>query len=390
MHRAFRVGTVNVRILMTANAAWNVWHFRRAVVREMLSLGHTVTVLAPFDSSVSEIEAMGCRFVHLDMDAKGVNPLSEFKLMRRMKRTFTAEAPHMILSYTIKNNIFGAFAAKSCGVPFVPNVTGLGTAFLSNPLIRYTAETLYRRAFDRLETVFFQNEDDRELFVARRMVKPSQAVLLPGSGIDLEHFSPVTYPQDDAAPVFLMVARLLRDKGVVEFVDAARLVKAAHPAARFQILGAIGSENRTAIPEHQVRAWVEEGVVEYLGTAPDVRPIISQASCIVLPSYREGAPRTLIEAAAMARPVITTDVPGCRAIIDRDVSGLLCEVRSAASLAQAIERFLGLSRVERIAMGNAGRLKMSREYSEDLVVARYKEALLRADRQVSGVEAPHG
>ena len=171
--------------------------------------------------------------------------------------------------------------------------------------------------------------------------------------------------------------RVARDKGVLEFVDAARQIKARHPKARFQLLGAAGSENRSAIDRATLDAWVAEGAVEYLGTTSDVRPAIAAASCVVLPSYREGAPRTLIEAAAMARPVITTDVPGCRAVVDRDISGLLCEVRSAESLAAAIERFLALPSEAQQAMGQAGRAKMEREYDQTIVVDAYREAIAR-------------
>jgi len=172
-----------------------------------------------------------------------------------------------------------------------------------------------------------------------------------------------------------MIARLIRDKGVVEFVEAARKLRNRDLTARFQLLGAVGSENRSAIDRHTLEAWVAEGVVEYLGTMSDVRPAIAAASCVVLPSYREGAPRTLIEAAAMARPIIATDVPGCRAVVARDVSGLLCDVRSADSLAAAIEQFLSLSRDARHAMGLAGRAKMEREYDQSLVVEAYRAAL---------------
>jgi glycosyltransferase involved in cell wall biosynthesis len=182
-------------------------------------------------------------------------------------------------------------------------------------------------------------------------------------------------PSSKEPPVFLMIARLLRDKGVLEFVEAARRVKVRHPQARFQLLGAAGSENRSAIDRPTVDVWVAQGVVEYLGTTTDVRPAIAAASCVVLPSYREGAPRTLIEAAAMARPLIATDVPGCRAVVDRDVSGFLCDLRSAESLALAMERFLSLSPEAQQAMGAAGRAKMEREFDQTLVVAAYRAAL---------------
>ena len=373
-----------MHILMTVNAAWNIWNFRRPLVEALLGDGHQITVLAPPDESVADLERIGCRFRPLKMSVKGLNPVEDLRLQRRLKRIFQEEKPDTILSFTIKNNIFGARAASAAGVPFVPNVTGLGTAFLSGGLLQTIAEQLYRRAFGQLPIVFFQNEDDRDLFLDRKIVRGDQAQLLPGSGIDLVRFARAEMPSADAPPVFLMIARLLRDKGVIEFVEAARLLQARHPEARFQLLGASGSENRTAIDTATVDAWVAEGVVEYLGTTNDVRPAIAAASCGVLPSYREGAPRTLIEAAAMARPLIATDVPGCRAVVDRDVSGFLCEVRSPDSLATAMRRFLALSPDARTAMGRAGRAKMEREFDQALVVAAYQEALmaLTGNRQI--------
>lgn len=364
-----------MHILMTVNAAWNIWNFRRPLVEALASDGHRITVLAPPDDEVPELERLGCHVRPLEMSVKGLNPLEDLKLQRRFGRIFSEERPDAVLSYTIKNNIFGARAAKPAGVPFIPNVTGLGTAFLSGKLLQTVTEQLYRHSFAALPVVFFQNEDDRDLFLDRRLVRLDQARLLPGSGIDLERFAPAAMPAPEEPPAFLMIARLLRDKGVVEFVDAARRVKARHPQARFQLLGAVGSKNRSAIGREMLDAWVAEGVVEYLGTTNDVRPAIAAASCVVLPSYREGAPRTLIEAAAMARPLIATDVPGCRAVVDRDVSGYLCDVKSAESLANAMERFLALSPEAQRAMGAAGRAKMEREYDQRLVVDAYREAL---------------
>lgn len=364
-----------MHILMTVNAAWNIWNFRRPVVEAILADGHRVTVLAPPDDSVPDLERIGCRFRPLKMSVKGINPLEDLKLQRRFNRVLREDQPDAVLSYTVKNNIFGARAARALGVPFLPNVTGLGTAFLSGKLLQTVTEQLYRRSFSALSVVFFQNEDDRDLFIDRLIVRPDQARLLPGSGIDLIHFAPAAMPPANKPPVFLMIARLLRDKGVLEFFDAAIQIKVRHPKVRFQLLGAAGTENRSAIDRAALDAWVAEGAVEYLGTTNDVRPVIEEASCVVLPSYREGAPRTLIEAAAMARPVITTDVPGCRAVVAPDITGFLCEVRNAESLAAAIERFLALPPAAQQAMGQAGRAKMEREYDQAIVVDVYREAI---------------
>ncbi|MFU8865522.1 MAG: glycosyltransferase family 4 protein [Rhodobacterales bacterium] len=367
-----------IHILLTVNAAWNIWNFRRPVVQALLKDGHRITVLAPPDDSVADLQRMGCRFLPLEMSAKGLNPLEGVKLYSRFKDVFRAEQPDIVLSYTIKNNIFGAMAAKSTGVPFVPNVTGLGTAFLSGGLLQIVAEGLYRCAFAKLPTVFFQNEDDRSLFISRRLIKGYQTRLLPGSGIDLEHFAPLPSPSGHRAPVFLMISRLLRDKGVLEFVKAARLVKAHMPEVRFQLLGALNAENRSAIDAATLQAWVDAGHVEYLGTTDDVRPYITRATCVVLPSYREGAPRTLIEAAAMARPTITTDVPGCRSVIEAGVTGLLCKPKDAGSLAKACERFLLLPPAAKTAMGAAGRRRMEELYDQSIIVAQYRAAITEA------------
>ena len=363
-----------LHILATVNSAWNIWNFRRPVIAALLADGHRVTVLAPEDDSVGRLEQMGCRVLPLRMDQKGVNPMRDLGLVQRLRTAFGAERPDVVLSYTIKNNIYGALAARSLGIPFIPNVSGLGTAFLSGNALQRVAEWLYRGAFQALPTVFFQNSEDRDLFVARCLVRQEQARVLPGSGIDLDHFAPAAYPAGEA-PTFLMIARLLRDKGVHEFVEAARLVKATHPQVRFQLLGAVDSQNRTAIGRATVEAWQETHGIEYLGTCEDVRDAIARAHCVVLPSYREGAPRTLIEAAAMARPLIASDVPGCRSVVEHGATGLLCEVRSGESLARACLRFLGLPREAQIALGQAGREKMQREFDQKHIVAAYRQAI---------------
>lgn len=364
-----------MKIVMSVNAAWNIWNFRRGLVEALIADGHAVTILAPKDDTASRLEALGCRVCHLEMSVKGLNPVQDLRLAFRFRRLFRQLQPDMILSFTIKNNIFGAFAAKMTGIPFVPNVTGLGTAFLSGGGLERVAVALYRNAFRNLPVVFFQNGDDRDLFLGRRIVTGHQARRLPGSGIDLDRFCAAPYPPEGQAAVFLMIARLLRDKGILEYVAAARLVKATHPDARFRILGATDAQNRTAIDRDTVRGWEREGVIEYLGTADDVRPAIAAAHCVVLPSYREGAPRTLIEAAAMARPLIATDVPGCRDVVDDGRTGFLCAAQSGESLAEACRRFLDLTPMARAAMGQAGRARMTRDYDQALVLQAYRTAI---------------
>ncbi|MEP2182398.1 glycosyltransferase family 4 protein [Roseibium sp.] len=364
-----------LHVMLTVNAAWNVWNFRRPVVKALLEAGHRVTILAPDGERAEDLRAMGCRFVPLEMNVKGLNPVQDYRLMQRFTRIFYTQAPDVVLSYTIKNNLFGAMAARTCGIPFIPNVTGLGTAFLSGGALQRVAEILYRRAFRNLQTVFFQNSDDRDLFIARQLVTAEQAHILPGSGIDLEDFPVAPYSAGANETRFLLIGRLLRDKGIHEYIGAARRLKAKGIPARFQLLGAAGSENRTAISRETLADWEAEGVVEYLGTTSDVRPHIAQAHCVVLPSYREGAPRTLIEAASMARPLIASNVPGCTTVVDDGVNGYLCTVKSGESLAEACIRFVRLPEVEKVAMGLSGRAKMVAEFDQAIVVAAYKKEI---------------
>jgi glycosyltransferase involved in cell wall biosynthesis len=366
---------LSMHILITVNAAWNVLHFRHGLVAEMILDGHSVTVLAPRDDSVAALESLGCKFLPLKMSLKGLNPLQDAKLIRRMRKIFRIERPDVIFSFTIKNNIFGALAARRLGIPFIPNVTGLGTAFLSGSFLELIAGGLYRCAFRNLRVIFFQNQDDRKLFLTRKMVTAQQARLLPGSGIDLNHFVATDYAENKNAPVFLMIARLLRDKGVFEFVAAARKVKSNYPLARFQLLGAVDAANRTAIDLATVMSWEEDGIIDYLGTTDDVRPYIAASHCVVLPSYREGAPRTLIEAASMARPVIATDVPGCRSVVEDGETGYLCKVHDGDDLARCIETFMALPSAEMARLGRAGRAKMATSFDQGIVIQAYRDAL---------------
>lgn len=364
-----------MHIVLTVNAAWNLTNFRAPLIRYLLDQGHRVTILAPQDPAFETLSDWGCDCVHLEMDVEGLSPRRDFALMRRMRRQFRALNPDVILSFTIKNNLFGAIAARPLRIPFVPTVTGLGTAFLSGRILQSLTETLYRVAFRRVPVVVFQNSDDSALFVARGLVKQQQVRLSPGSGIDTAAFQASPLPTTGPGPVFLMIGRLLSAKGAREYVEAARMVRQSHPDARFQLLGPSDAKNRHAIGADELQGWIDEGVVEYLGQTDDVRPMISAAHCVVLPSYREGTPRTLLEAACMGRPQVATDVPGCRQVVAVGETGLLCAVKSAASLAGALRDFADLGPDEWQRMGQASRARMEAVYDVSNVNTLYADIL---------------
>ena len=364
-----------MHIVLTVNQAWNIWNFRQPVVESFIAQGHRVTVLAPPDETVAKLQAIGAQFEPFAMDAKSLGPSQNLMLLARFRSAFRRLRPDVICSYTIKNNLFGALAARSLGIPFIPNVTGLGTVFLGNRVLSLVGQSLYRISLGASPVVFVQNEDDRDFLIARGILRKQQLRLLPGSGIDTRKFIPTKLPGAEDGYVFLMISRLLRDKGIVEFLEAARAIRLKRPNARFQVLGPLGSNNRTALSQDDLQPYLDDGSVSYLGATDDVRPFIEKSHCVVLPSYREGAPRALIEASSMGRPLIATDVPGCRSVIDDGITGILCKAADAGDLAAAMCRMLDHAPSTRQAMGDAGREKMLRQYSVELVIKAYLQAI---------------
>ncbi len=366
-------------IVLSINMTWNIVNFRSGLIRRLLADGYRVVAVSPADGHVDRLVAMGVEHVDIAIDNKGVSPVRDLALLRDYRRILKELRPAAFLGWTIKPNVWGSLAAQSLGIPVINNISGLGTAFIKVGLLTRVVRALYRGALARSSTVFFQNRYDRDLFVEQGMVRAGQTALLPGSGIDLTDFTPVTAPNGEDAPfAFLMVARLLRDKGVVEYAEAARIVRAAYPDVRFRLLGFLDVANRTAIDRATVEGWVAEGVIDYMGEADDVRPHLAAASAVVLPSYREGMPRSLLEAAAMGRPLIATDVPGCTEIARAGENAFLCTVRDARSLAEAMLAMLALSPDERAAMGARSRAIAEAEFDTVVVEVAILDAIQRA------------
>jgi glycosyltransferase involved in cell wall biosynthesis len=361
-------------IVLSANSDWNIANFRSGLIRALRGAGYELVVVAPQDPAAdARMRELEVEQIPIRIERSGLNPLEDLKLLLRYRILLKRIRPVAYLGYTIKPNVYGSWASASLGIPAIPNVSGLGTAFIRNGPLQRIVTRLYRIGFRRAPAVFFQNDEDRRLFVERRLVRPEQTRLLPGSGVDLDHFSAA--PQAGGPATFLLVGRLLRDKGIGEFVEAARLLRDDLPEARFQLLGPIDEQNRTAISRREVDTWVDDGLVEYLGATDDVRPFIAGATAIVLPSYREGLPRSLLEGAAMERPLIATDVPGCRDVVENGANGYLCIVRDASSLAGAMKRLAELPAERRIAMGRQGRRMVEERFSEEIVIRAYLDVL---------------
>ena len=366
------------KIVMSINASWNIFNFRKDLIGAFQHAGYRFTALAPEDEYSQRLTEWGVDFRPIRIDQKGMSPLRDLRLLRDYRSALRALRPDVFLGYTIKPNIYGSLAAQSLGIPVINNVSGLGTAFLGSGLLTRAASALYRAAFKRSSTVFFQNKDDRALFLQKHLVAPRQARLLPGSGVDLAFFAPSDAPRAPGPFRFLFIGRLLWDKGVREFIDAARLVRRQFPEARFALLGFVDSANRTAVDRAELDSWVGEGLVEYLGASDDVRPHILRADCVVLPSYREGLPRALLEGAAMAKPLIATDVPGCRDVVRQGENGLLCAVRDSNALARAMMQMISMTEAERAHIGRRGRAHVEANFDQRLVSELYLAAIAAA------------
>ena len=366
--------TVPRRVVLAGNSSWNIVNFRSGLIHALKAAGYEPIVIAPVDPAAEQRMAeLGVERIVIAMQRSGLNPVADFRLMQNYQRILKDLRPIAFLGFTIKPNIYGGIAARFAAVPLIANISGLGTVFIKRGLLLALVSRLYRFAFKRAAVTFFQNPDDLAVFVKRGLVSRAQAQLLPGSGVDLERFRPA--PPATGPIIFLFIGRLLGDKGVWEFVEAARIVRADIPGVRFQLIGPIDQGNRSAATQSELDRWVAEGSIEYLGVTEDVRPHIERATAVVLPSYREGLPRSLLEAAAMARPLIATDVPGCRQVVTPGENGFLCQVKDSRSLAKAMKMMIKMTIDDRARMGDASRRMVENGYSQSVVISAYLDAL---------------
>lgn len=339
-------------------------------VKTLLEKGFEIHTIAPHDSYTHYLEEAGCIHHDIKMDSRGVNPLKDTALFFELLSTYKKVKPDLILHYTIKPNVYGTLAASFLKIPSINNVCGLGTVFLKKNLVSHIAMMLYKIAFRFPKKVFFQNSDDLALFLDRKLIDPNLADLIPGSGIDLTRFTPMEFKRNKIF-TFLLISRLITDKGILEYVEAVQKLKSKGVQARFQLLGAKDPKHKRGIQLPVIESWIESGTLEYLGRTDDVRGFIENADCVVLPSYREGTPRTLLEAASSAKPIIATDVPGCHHVVEDQYNGLLCKLKSADDLAEKMEKMASLDEDTLEKFGKNGRRKIESQFDEKLVINKY-------------------
>ena len=365
----------NNKIVLISNYAWTVYNFRSSLIKKLIEDGYVITVLSQFDGYEQKLQEIGCNVSNLIISRKGINPLINFLTLLHILFFLSFKRPYCCLAFTIKPVIYSSISAKFLKIPNISMITGLGTAFLEGGWLSIFVKKLYRFALSGTSFTFFQNIDDLKLFKNLKLITSEKCKLTPGSGIDLKKYVFSKMDSSSNPFIFLLVARLVWDKGIKEYIEAANRFHEEFPEVQFHIIGPSGVQNRTAIPISEIENWKLEGVVNYLGEVEDVRVGIAEAACIVLPSYREGTSRVLLEASAIGRPIVTTDVPGCKEVVLDEKSGFLCKVKNSHDLYLKMKKMYLLEQGKRNEMGLIGRKHVENKFNHELVCQIYLDTL---------------
>ena len=351
-----------MRILIATNHSYMFYRFRKELV-EALMQEHEVILSTPFVGHEDDLQAMGLRCIDTEIDRRSINPFKDMKLLKTYRKMLDEIQPDLVITYSIKPNIYMGSACKAKGIPYVTNVQGLGTAF-EKPVLSSVVPVMYRSALRKARTVFFENEENAQFFLHKNIISAQQMKVLPGAGINLDEY-PYVPMKDDGVCSFLFVGRIMKEKGVDEFFAAAKTIKAEFgEMVAFDVVGFYEDAYKETVDQ-----LVADGVINFHGFQTDVHPFYEAADCVVLPSYHEGMSNVLLEAAASGRPLITSDIPGCREAVEDGVSGYLCPAKDADALYEAMRRFVELPESWRGEMGRRGRERMEQRFSKTAVVA---------------------
>lgn len=353
-----------MRIVIVANNDVGLYKFRRELVEELLR-SHEVHICLPDGGYIETLKEMGCVYHPCEFDRHGTNPLAELKQISFYKALLKKVKPELVFTYTVKPNVYAGMACAALGIPYVANITGLGTAIENGGMMQTLLLLLYRVGLRKAQTVFFQNETNRSFMLSRGIVR-GPSVLLPGSGVNLQEHKAEPYPEKEEPLVLVNVGRIMKDKGADEVLYAAKVIRRECPNVVFRLIGGFDGAY-----EEQVKAAAEAGDIEYLGHQSDVHACLKEAHAIVHASYHEGMSNVLLEAAACARPVIATDVAGCRETYDDGISGIACKARDGDDLVRAIREFIAMPYAQKAAMGQAGRKKAEGEFDRSIVIGHY-------------------
>lgn len=365
------------KILLISNNGNGFYNFKRELVTRLLEIGYEVHFATPAYKKLVDIIAEGAHFHEIFIDRRGTNIFKDLGLLRQFRRIIKEVQPDIMIAHTIKPNIYASILSKRYGIPYMNNITGLGSALQRNDKAARILRMLYRVSLSNSQSIFFENVGNRNYFERYNIGNVGRYVVVPGAGVNIDLFNPSLKSEPSKklnGTVFLFIARIMREKGIEEYLEAAQYIKKKYLSATFQVLGPY----EETVYMEKIKEMESTGTVEFLGTSEDTRTEMSRADCIVLPSYHEGMSNVLLEGAAMGLPLITTDIPGCREAVCDGMTGFLCKTKSSESLINALERFLSLSPSERLEMGVQGREKMIKEFDRRLVVGRYVKAIQEA------------
>jgi glycosyltransferase involved in cell wall biosynthesis len=367
-----------MHILLVANTAWSIWQFRKNIIKSFIDKKYTVSVISPFDEYIEKLKNIGCTCYTVKISAKGANPIQDLKLTWDLIKLYKHINPDIIFHYTIKPNIYGSIAAKLANIKInIAITTGLGYTFVHKNFVSKLAKSMYMYALKYSYQVWFLNNDDRQIFIASKLVNQHKTFVLPGEGIDTKFFSPTNYNafhESNLEINFLIIARLLWDKGYHEYVEAAKFIRQKYGKhIIFNVIGACNIENPSSIQQKILQQWIKEKHINYLGVQQDVRPYIHEANCIILPSYAEGIPLTLLEAGSMCKPLITTNARGCKDVVIDGFNGYICNIKDTTSLIKSIEKFLALDSNQKLLMGQNSRTHVVNNFAQEKVIQLYDD-----------------
>lgn len=349
-----------MKILIVTNSTAGLYNFRRMLIERLLQ-ENTVIAYSPYNGSEDELQRLGCQLKELAIDRRGMNPIKDRILYKKILAEIEKEKPDLVVTYTIKPNIYASFACKRKGIPYAVNITGLGTAFEKGALLEKVVVTMYREALKKAKVVFFENEYNRQLFIRKRIVNENKTCLLMGAGVDLDRFTVLPYPKNEIFR-FIFIGRIMHEKGIDELFEAMKILYSEDKRVVLDVCGSY-EENY----QEKIERYSKEGWLNYLGRQDDVRPYIGAADCFILPSYHEGMANTNLESASSGRPIITSNIPGCKeAVVDG--SGFLCEPKNVDSIYEAMRKMVSLSSEQREKMGLIGRQHMEEVFDKRKVV----------------------
>lgn len=367
------------KVAVIENGLFSTYTMREGLMLRLVREGCEVYILTHTNKFVPEVEKMGLKI--FNVGSGNMNPFKVARYIYNLRKVLKKIKPDVCLTFSIRPAIFGNLITRQLRIPTITNITGVGPLFISKSLVYRIARRLYRNALSKTKKVFFQNYDDMNLFLEKKFVKPAVAQRVPGSGVDYNKFKPVILKEKDTGIfIFLFIGRLIKDKGIFEYINAARYTRKKFPHTVFNVIGPFWTQNlRTnTITQSQLQHWIEEGIIDYMGEKKDVRKFIAEADCIVLPSYREGTSNILLEAASMEKPVITTNTTGCKEIVEDGITGLLANVKDDIDLAEKMERMILFTEEQRNDMGKKARQKIIKEYDKQIVIDAYLKAISKA------------